>query len=278
MRVLVTGANGYIGRHAVTALLQRGVSVAAVDLRTDCIPTGADTYQTNIFDESIDLCHLTGYPDAVLHLAWQDGFIHQSLAHLDNLPHHFRFCQRMVKSGIKTLAVMGTVHEIGYHVGEVDENTPCYPQTLYGIAKNALRQALFASLNDKVNLMWLRAFYVYGDDAASHSVFTKLSESAERGEKFFPINSGKGKCDFLPVSVLTEQLAACVLQSKVSGIIHCCSGKPTPLAEKLEAYIAEHGFDIRLQYNVFPERSYDSPALWGNTDKIKQIMRGTVEQ
>ena len=58
MRVLVTGANGYIGRHAVTALLHRGVSVAAVDLRTDCIPTGADTYQTNIFDESIDLYHL----------------------------------------------------------------------------------------------------------------------------------------------------------------------------------------------------------------------------
>lgn len=278
MRVLVTGANGYIGRHAVTALLHRGVSVAAVDLRTDCIPTGADTYQTNIFDESIDLCHLTGYPDAVLHLAWQDGFIHQSLAHLDNLPHHFRFCQRMVKSGIKTLAVMGTIHEIGYHVGKVDENTLCYPQTLYGIAKNALRQALFASLNDTIHLMWLRAFYVYGDDKASHSVFSKLSESFERGEKLFPINSGKGKCDFLPVSMLAEQLTACVLQNKVDGIIHCCSGKPIPLAEKLKEYIDEHGWDIRLQYNIFPERSYDSPALWGDADKIKQIMEGTVKQ
>ena len=278
MRVLVTGADGYIGRHAVTALVRKGASVAAVGLHTNRIPAEADTYQADIFDGSVDLYRLTGEPDAVLHLAWQDGFVHQSLAHLDNLPHHFRFCRRMADSGVKTLAVMGTVHEIGYYVGEVDENPPCQPQTLYGIAKNALRQALFSSLDSAVNLMWLRAFYVYGDDAASHSVFTKLSESAARGEKFFPINSGKGKCDFLPVSVLAEQLAACVLQNKVSGIIHCCSGEPTPLAEKLEAYIAEHGLDIRLQYNVFPERSYDSSALWGNTDKIKQIMRGTVEQ
>ena len=277
MRVLVTGANGYIGRHAVTALLHRGVSVAAVDLHTDRIPAGADIYQVDIFDESVDVYRLTGEPDAVLHLAWQDGFIHQSLTHLDNLPRHFRFCRRMVDSSVKTLAVMGTVHEIGYYVGEVDENTPCLPQSLYGIAKNALRQSLFAPLNDKVNLMWLRAFYVYGDDGASHSVFTKLSESATRGERFFPINSGKGKCDFLPVSVLAKQLAASVLQNKVSGIIHCCSGEPTPLAEKLEECIDEHGWDIRLKYNAFPERSYDSPALWGNTGKIKQIMRGTIE-
>lgn len=278
MRVLVTGADGYIGRHAVTALLRKGASVAAVDMHTNRIPAKADTYQADIFDGSVDLYRLTGEPDAVLHLAWQDGFVHPSPAHIDNLPNHFSFCRRMVESGIKTLAVMGTVHEIGYHVGEVDENTPCSPQSLYGIAKNALRQALFASLNDKVNLMWLRAFYVYGDDEASHSVFSKLSESAGRDEKFFPINSGKGKSDFLPVSVLAEQLAACVLQNKVGGIIHCCSGKPMPLAEKLNEYINEHGLDIRLKYNVFPERSYDSPALWGNTCKIKEIMRGTAEQ
>ena len=78
--------------------------------------------------------------------------------------------------------------------------------------------------------------------------------------------------------MLAEQLTACVLQNKVNGIIHCCSGKPISLAEKLKEYIDEHGWDIRLQYNVFPERSYDSPALWGDTDKIKQIMEGTAKR
>ena len=57
------------------------------------------------------------------------------------------------------------MHEIGYWEGAIDENTPSNPTTLYGIAKNSLRQSIEVLTHDTdVVIQWLRAFYIIGDD------------------------------------------------------------------------------------------------------------------
>lgn len=43
---------------------------------------------------------------------------------------------------------MGTMHEVGYWEGAIDEHTPCNPQSQYGIAKNAMRQSLMLTAKD----------------------------------------------------------------------------------------------------------------------------------
>jgi dTDP-6-deoxy-L-talose 4-dehydrogenase (NAD+) len=272
VRVLVTGANGYIGRHVVQALLDKGAEVAAVDFAVDGITAKADKYTLNIFDILVDAYDLTGKPDAVAHMAWKDGFMHNSDAHMLNLSSHIEFCNRIAGSGIKTLAVMGSMHEIGYWEGAIDENTPCNPLSQYGIAKNALRQSLTLSLKDKINLQWLRAYYIYGDDKRASSIFAKLTAAEERGDEFFPFTSGKNKYDFITVDGLAKQIAACVMQDKINGVINCCTGEPLTLAEKVESYISERGFKIKLNYGAFPDRPYDSPGAWGNASKIREIV------
>jgi dTDP-6-deoxy-L-talose 4-dehydrogenase (NAD+) len=278
MRVLVTGANGYIGRHVVQALLNKGVSVAAVDFAEDGMPGGADRFAFDIFDGKLQIFAATGYPDAIIHMAWKDGFVHNSPAHMENLSDHCKFCMRMAEQGAKKLAVMGSMHEIGYWEGAIDENTPCNPLSQYGVAKNALRQSLMLSLKDKLNLQWLRAYYIYGDDKRASSIFAKLTAAEERGDELFPFNSGKNKYDFITVDGLAEQIAACVLQNKVNGIINCCTGEPKTLAEQVEWYIKERGFKIRLNYGAFPDRPYDSPGVWGDSAKIAEIMKNTGQR
>ena len=62
------------------------------------------------------------------------------------------------------------------------------------------------------------------------------------------------------------------MQDAVSGTINCCSGEPVSLAEKIESYIAENGYEIALQYGAFPDRPYDSPGVWGDPAKIRDIL------
>ena len=78
--------------------------------------------------------------------------------------------------------------------------------------------------------------------------------------------------DFINVDELVEQISKAVTQTDVTGIINCCSGNPMTLAERVENFIKDHKLKIRLNYGVFPDRPYDSPIIFGDDKKIKQIM------
>ena len=72
MKVLVTGANGYIGRHVVKALLDKGVDVIACDIVTDDVNERADRKSLNIFElPEGNVFELLGAPDVCLHMAWR---------------------------------------------------------------------------------------------------------------------------------------------------------------------------------------------------------------
>lgn len=273
-KILVTGAGGYIGRHVVTALCDLGADVVAVDLCLDGIDKRAQPVDYDIFNGSRNIFKDLGKPDACLHMAWKDGFVHNSYAHMELLSAHFSFIQNMVDGGLKQIAVMGSMHEVGYYEGAINENTPCNPASMYGIAKDALRKSLVLSLKDKdICLQWLRAYYIYGDDKRGNSIFAKLTTAEEEGKRIFPFTSGKNKYDFIHIDELAYQIACCLMQTEVDGIINCCTGQPISLAEKVEAYIKEHGFAIKLDYGAFPDRPYDSPGIWGDATKIKEIMK-----
>ncbi len=276
MKILVTGANGYIGSHVVDLLISKGHEVVACDINTNHINPQAQVIKYNVFDcsETDDAYSLLGKPDVCIHFAWRDGFVHNSPKQMYDLSLHYAFLTNLISHGLKQLAVMGTMHEVGYHVGKIDENTPCNPQSLYAIAKNALRQSLmlYCKQND-CQLQWLRGYYIYGDDLRNHSIFTKLLEAAERGDKTFPFTSGKNQYDFMHVDKLVEQIVAVILQQEVDGIINCCTGEPKSLGEAVSEFIKAHNLDIQLNYGAFPDRPYDSPCTYGDNTKIKQIMQ-----
>lgn len=271
MKVVVTGASGYIGRHVVDALIKMHHEVIAVDMINKGINTDATFLSLDIFSD--DIYNKLGRPDACIHMAWKDGFNHASDAHMGMLSKHYAFIKNMIDGGVKYLSVMGTMHEIGYYEGCVDENTPTNPLSMYGIAKNALREAslLLADKSDTA-LMWLRAYYILGDDSNNNSIFSKITQMEHEGKASFPFVSGKNKYDFVHVDELAKQIATASTQSEITGIINCCSGKPVSLADKVNEFIEKNHYSIRPDYGKFPERPYDSPAIWGDNTKINLIM------
>ena len=271
MRVLVTGADGYIGRGVVQRLLDDGVEVDARGLA----PTGLS--HPLLSEQVGDVFGLefegNDVPDAVLHLAWRNGFVHNDPSHLEDLPRHYAFLKRCVEAGVRHVAVMGSMHEVGYHEGVVCEDTPCRPTTPYGVSKNALRQLCQELCRQHdVTFQWLRGFYLVSNDGRGSSVFAKIVQAAREGKKEFPFTSGTCKYDFLPYDEFCLQVASAVEQTDVDGIINVCSGEPVALGEYTEGFIRENDLDISLAYGRYPDRPYDSPAIWGDNSKIEAIL------
>ena len=275
--VFVTGAGGYIGRHAVRALCDAGARVLIPAHHADGADARAQRVEAEIFSGAPDVFRCCGSPDVCLHLAWHDGFRHYSDAHILELPRHYLFLRDMLRGGLPQLAVMGSMHELGPFEGEISENSAGEPDTPYGVAKAALR-ALCAALcrEHGAVFQWLRGYYITGDDRCNHSVFTRLLEAADRGERSFPFTAGRRRFDFIDVEELAAQLSAAVLQREVCGVIECCSGRPISLGERAERFIRENGLDIRLAYGTWPERQPDG-AVWGSREKIDRILAAQLD-
>lgn len=272
MRILVTGANGYIGQGVVKQLLDNKNEVIATDLSTENVDDRAKCIDCDIFSVTNPF-EFFEKPEVVLHLAWRNGFVHNSISHIEDLPSHYLFIKQILDGGSKHIAILGTMHEIGFFEGSINENTPTNPQSLYGIAKDALRKSVFLLCKEHQAIcQWIRGFYIVGNSQFGSSIFSKITKAEQNNEKYFPFTTGQNQWDFLDYDDFCKQVVCIVEQDEVNGIINACSGYPEKLAERVERFIKENNYLIKLNYGAFPDRPYDSKAVWGDNSKILKIM------
>lgn len=273
--VVVTGAAGYIGSHVVTAVADLGFEPVAVVRpgRSGDLDPRARVIEADILAPDLDLAGIVDDSTAsFVHLAWQDGFVHNAPSHMTNLSAHFALLAAVADAGVPRIAALGTMHEVGYWEGAITADTPTNPRSLYGIAKDALRRSTQIALSERVELAWLRCYYIYGDDRRNNSIFARLLEAVDAGKPTMPFTTGRNEYDFIHVSELAHQIAVASVTAGVTGVINCSTGEPVSLAARVEGFIAENDLPITLEYGAFPDRPYDSPAVWGQADEIRVIL------
>ncbi len=272
MKILVTGANGYLGTGVVKQLCDDGIDVIATDIKTNLIDERAIKIEGSIFDLENPYEEL-GKPDVLLHMAWRNGFVHNDPSHIEDLPKHYVFIKKMINGGCKQISVMGTMHEIGFYEGSIKEDTPTHPESFYGISKDALRNIVKLLCNNAhVTFQWLRGYYIVGNSQYGCSIFSKITEAENKGQKLFPFTMGINQWDFLDYEDFIKEVAATVEQNEVNGVINICHGRPEKLSDRVERFIKENGYKIKLDYGKFPDRPYDSKAVWGDDKKINEIL------
>lgn len=285
MKILVTGATGFIGQHVVSALLTMGHEVIATGTdasKAAAIPALAGVpfipYRFPANADSQDLFRLFDEPDAVVHLAWHGLPNYKSTFHIDqNLFPHFQFLKNLISHGLKNLTVAGTCFEYGMQSGPLTEAMPTCPANPYALAKDCLRRFLEAvKAENSYSLKWVRLFYMHGKGQSTNSLIPLLDKAIDQGDSVFNMSGGEQLRDYLPVSKVASYISLIATQTTIEGVINCCSGQPISVRRLVEDHIRQREASIQLNTGYYPYPDYEPMAFWGDNQKLQTILTNYV--
>lgn len=273
-RVLVTGATGFVGRHLLPTLVDRGWEVHAVCLHSAAVPrAGVVWHQCNVLERGqAEALFATVRASHWLHLAWyaEHGRFWRSLENFRWAAATMHMLEAFHRAGGRRVVAAGTCAEYDWSFGYCNEQvTPLVPATPYGVCKHATHQVMAAYGGEAgIEVAWGRLFHLFGRHESEDRLVPYVIRSLLSGQPA-QCTHGKQVRDYLHVQDAAGAFAV-LLNSEVVGPVNVASGRPLALRELL----SEIGGLLRrqdlLQFGAVAAANNDPPLLVADVRRLAQ--------
>ena len=265
-KVLITGANGFIGANLTRELLILNAKVhillrpgAAIWRLEDCMHQLIVHTADLRSEPQIGSAVASSQPEVIFHLATERGSNPaQRMSYVQTgILGAVHLIELMRRSANCRLVVAGGSLEYGSSEGPISESFPLTPHTLHGAVK-AAASILFtqAALADQLAISQLRLFHVYGPWESNHRFLPKAIQSSLTGT---PVNlvSGLSRRDWVYVADVVRALLLAAHPSAPSGIYNIGNGVEHTNEEVLTTIECVLGQKILRNRNALAPRSTD---------------------
>lgn len=233
-RVLLTGASGFIGRHALAALRARSYEVHAVARSLPPVQADVLWHVGDLLDPAVAPALMRKIrPSHFLHLAWyaEHGLFWTAMENFRWVGASLNLLDAFRAVGGQRVVMAGSCAEYDLSAGVCDEeSTPLRPNTVYGTCKNAMH-SLFEAYCTRSGLSgaWGRVFHLFGPQEHPARLVSSVCIALLRGEDAL-CTHGRQLRDFLHVADVADAFAA-LLDSEVQGAVNIGSGSPLTIGE-----------------------------------------------
>jgi nucleoside-diphosphate-sugar epimerase len=279
VRVVVTGANGFIGAHTVRALVTSGDDVIAFvradsDLsRLTDVAAEISVVEVDILDrDSAAASVRRAKPEACIHAAWyaEPGRYLTSERNIPFVTATVDLAVACAREGAGRFVGLGTCFEYEPRTQPLTEDDAVRPWTLYGATKLAT-WLILQQLGTLVGLgtAWARLFYQYGPNERPERLVPTTICSLLRGEEALA-TPGRQVRDFLHAADVGRAIVA-IAGSDALGPVNVSSGRPVTVADIINMIgrILDRGDLIRL--GAIPYGSGDPMHVVGDNGRLRSL-------
>lgn len=269
--IVVTGANGFIGRHCLPLLVSCGYTVHAISTtKSGRDDAGINWHKLNLLREPTNELLNEIRPSHLLHLAWctEHGLYWNSPQNPTWLQASQALLSNFYACGGTRFVNVGTCAEYTWP-GECEEGkTEERPATLYGQSKKAFAdQVLTYNVTaSKMSTASGRIFLLYGPGESAKrlvpSVITTLLEGQSPR-----CTDGMQVRDFMYVEDVAMALVA-LLNSSVNGIVNIASGQPITLKSLITLISSVLNSQTEVYFNAVPRSPGDPDVLTASTRRL----------
>ena len=270
-RVLITGANGFVGRQIIRSLDVKDIDLIPVVRKgkestvsnfknVKKIITSKDLFAENESwweEQCKDV-------DIVIHAAWyvETGKYQDSLKNIDCLIGSLKLAKGAAKAGVSRFLGLGTCAEYDQNQGALTIDTPLKPLTKYAAAKTSLFTVLSQWFpRESVSFAWIRLFYLYGEGEDQKRLVPYVRSQILQGN-FVDLTSGKQVRDFMDVAEAGKRIAEISFTNQI-GPINLCSGIPVTVRQLVEKIADEYGRKDLLRFGARDDNLFDPPSVVG---------------
>jgi nucleoside-diphosphate-sugar epimerase len=272
VRILLTGAGGFVGRQTLNALVQTGHDIV--------VASSQPAFDGRVCDWIVGNLMAAGEPeriakaaraDRILHLAWTStgGSFWGDPQNLDWVAATLCLVRATIRHGASRVAVAGTCHEYAWpQSGKCVENvTPLAAHTLYDGSKDATRRILqIYADREGVVFAWARLFYLFGHNEHKNKLVASIARALVAGQPA-RCSSGRVVRDYMDVRDAGAALAS-LATSETSGAINVASGNGTLVAEIARSLGKISGRPELIELGTVPDRPFEPQMIVADTRRL----------
>ena len=276
MRVLVTGASGFIGQKLCHVLLDRGHKITALcrsSIKAEGIEIGSFQHIPYTMGELLPKDVITFSPEILVHLAWDGIPDFSERKCVDNLESQIKFFKQTEHfNQLKKIIGAGTCLEYGTKQGACIENDFTKPNSYFSWAKKTLSEYLWVLCQKpQIALVWFRIFYIYGPGQRNESLIPTLIK-AYRSKLHPEIKNLIAINDYVYIDDVISAFVKAIEDQNCHGTFNLGSGIKTSVAHiaKIVKQIMQEDSEFSDQYI---SKKYDNESPTGMYADITLSMR-----